>query len=150
MDTRKHVHEESFTAGQEEVFELLHTPSAIRQWWGADRAIVLPESGGIWAAVWGGTEDDPDYVSVATIESFDPPRSMVLTDYRYHAREGKPPFEADFRVSFRVTKSDGGSTLHVEQDGFPTGPEADAFYRACATGWTETFAGIRAYLGRRI
>ncbi|MEX0821752.1 MAG: SRPBCC domain-containing protein [Rhodothermales bacterium] len=149
METRKHVHEESFAVAPQDVFALLHTPSAIRGWWGADRAIVLPENGGIWAAVWGGTEDDPDYVSVATIESFEPPRRMVLTDYRYHAREGQPPFEADFRVTFSVTASDGGCTLRVEQDGFPAGKEADAFYDACVTGWKETFAGIRKYLARR-
>ncbi len=59
MKTRKHVHEETFPVAPAQLFAVLHTPSAIRQWWGAARAIVLPEPGGLWAAAWGDAEDDP-------------------------------------------------------------------------------------------
>jgi uncharacterized protein YndB with AHSA1/START domain len=80
MAARCHVHEEVFPATPERVFALLHTPSAIRGWWGASRAIVLVEPGGTWTATWGESEDDPDYVTAATIGDFDPPRRMVLTE----------------------------------------------------------------------
>ena len=40
MTTRKHVHEETFDADPETLFALLHTPSAICQWWGASHVIV--------------------------------------------------------------------------------------------------------------
>jgi hypothetical protein len=40
---------------------LLVTPSAIRAWWGAARAIVLAQENGAWAAAWGADEDRPDY-----------------------------------------------------------------------------------------
>jgi len=147
VTARKHVHEESFPVTPERLFSLLHTPSAIRRWWSASRAIVLPEAGGLWAATWGEEEDDPDYVTVATIREFDPPRRMVLADYRYRAKAGPLPFEADFVVEFVVTPHPDGATLRVSQGGFPAGPEGDSFYAACATGWRDTFAGIRAYLG---
>lgn len=65
MTTRRHVHEESFPITPEELFALLHTPSAV---------------------------------------------------------------------------------LRVSQDGFPIGPEADAFYAACEQGWRDTFAGIRRFV----
>src|SRR5262245_61935378 len=81
--TRKHTHEEVLPAPPERVFALLHTPSAIRSWWGAARAIVLPQEGGIWAAAWGAEEDAPDYVTTATLLVFDPPRRIVFGDYRY-------------------------------------------------------------------
>jgi uncharacterized protein YndB with AHSA1/START domain len=127
---------------------LLHTPGAIRQWWGAARAIVIPERGGLWAAAWGESEDDPDYVTVATIREFDPPRRMVLSDYRYRARSGSLPFAAEFMTEFVVTPERDGSMLRVAQNGFPAGPEADSFYAACEKGWRDTFAGIRRYLER--
>jgi uncharacterized protein YndB with AHSA1/START domain len=146
MATRCHVHEEVFPAPPERVFALLHTPSAIRGWWSASRAIVLAEPGGTWTATWGENEDDPDYITVATIRDFDPPRRMVLTDYRYRAKTGPLPFKADFVTEFAVEPHPEGSRLRVTQDGFPAGPEADAFYAACGTGWTNTFAGIRRYL----
>ena len=45
MTTRKHIHEEIFDVEPEVLFALLHTPSAIRQWWGASHVIVDPISG---------------------------------------------------------------------------------------------------------
>jgi uncharacterized protein YndB with AHSA1/START domain len=60
MPTRKHTHEELFPATPVLLFALLHTPSAIRGWWGAARAIVIPKEGGIWCATWGADEDAPE------------------------------------------------------------------------------------------
>lgn len=146
MATRKHVHEEAFPAEPEQVFSLLHTPSAIRQWWGASRAIVLPQANGTWAAVWGSQEDDPDYVTIAAIKVFEPPRRLLLTDYRYLAKNGPLPFEANFETEFLVLPHPDGAILRVTQDGFPAGPEGDDFFAGCQTGWCNTFAGIRAFL----
>ncbi len=148
MTTRKHVHEESFPVAPEQLFALLHTPSAIREWWGAARAVVLPEAGGLWAATWGDSEDDPDYVTVATIQAFEPPRRMVLADYRYRAKAGPLPFQAQCVTEFRVAPHPEGALLRVVQDGFPVEGEADEFYIACAQGWLATFAGIRRFLAR--
>ena len=146
MKTQAHIHEEVFSSSPEEVFALLHTPSAIRKWWSAAQAIVVPEVGGIWCATWGGSEDEPDYVGSATIEVFDPPRRLVLTEYEYFARSGPLPFEADFKVEFLVEPHPDGSSLKVVQDGFPISEEGNSFLEACVTGWTNTFAGIRSYL----
>ena len=102
MKTRKHIHEENFPISPEELFSLLVRPSAIRKWWSVSRAIVMPEIGGTWMAAWGEDEDDPDYVSVATIQDFDPPNRLVLGDFRYRAKTGPLPFEADFVTEFAV------------------------------------------------
>ncbi len=146
MKTRRHVHEETFPVRPEALFALLHTPSAIRDWWGAARVVVLPGTGGIWAAAWGESEDDPEYVTVATIREFEPPSRMVLADYRYRVRSGPLPFEADFVTEFLVVPHEPGSRLRVTQDGFPADPVADAFYAGCERGWRDTFAGIRRHL----
>jgi uncharacterized protein YndB with AHSA1/START domain len=141
--TRKHVHQEVFAVTPERLFALLHTPSDIRRWWGVSRAIVLAEPGGMWAATWGESEDDPDYVTIATLRDFDPPRRITFADMRYRARSGPLPFKADFVTEFVVQPHPGGALLRVTQDGFPTDPVADDFYAACGTGWKNTFAGIR-------
>lgn len=147
--TRAHVHEEVFAAPPERLFDLLVRPSAIRAWWSAARAIVMPEPGGLWAAAWGDDEDDPDYVTTATLRVFDPPRRIVLADYRYRAKGGGLPFDAEFITEFEVEPCEDGALLRVRQDGFPAGTEADAFLAACEKGWTDTFAGIRRYLAER-
>ncbi|MCI0639383.1 MAG: SRPBCC domain-containing protein [Gemmataceae bacterium] len=144
--TRSHTLSMTLPAVPEKVFALLITPSAIRGWWSAARAIVQPQTGGLWAAAWGEREDDPDYVCVATIRDFDPPHRLVLDDYRYFAKSGPLPFDADFTTEFRVEPAGTGAILTVNQEGFPTDAAADEFYRACEKGWHDTFAAIRRFL----
>ncbi|MCH8121772.1 MAG: SRPBCC domain-containing protein [Bacteroidetes bacterium] len=146
METRSHIHEEQFTASPETVFKLLHTPSAIRAWWGAAQAIIMAVPGGSWSATWGEDEDDPDYVTTATIRDFEPPVRLTLIDYRYTSKFGDLPFQANFVTEFLITPGDNGTTLRVTQEGFPADSMADEYYAACQQGWTDTFAGIRRYL----
>ena len=146
MPTCKHTHEEVFPTTPERLFALLHTPSAIRGWWGAARAIVIPKEGGLWSATWGDEEDAPEYITVATLRVFDPPRRLVFADYQYMAKTGPLPFRADFVTEFTVIPHAEGAVLRVVQDGFPCDGAADEFYAACERGWTATFAGIRRYL----
>lgn len=127
----------------------MHTPSAIRAWWGAARVVVMPEPGGLWVAAWGDEEDDPDYVTAATMRTFDPPNRIVMEDYRYRTKAGGLPFEADFVVEFTVEEHPDGALLRVAQDGFPIAAAADDFYEACETGWVNTFAGMRRFLEGR-
>jgi len=130
-----------------ETFALLVTPSAIRAWWGAARAIVLPREGGVWAAAWGGGEDNPDYVTEARIAIFDPPKRLRLTGFNYFARSGPLAFPSEFlSTEFSVAPARGGSLLTVVQSGFPDDARADDFYAGCERGWQETFEGIRRYV----
>src|SRR5688572_27634960 len=119
MTTRCHVHHIELNAPPERVFAILHTPSAVRGWWGAARAVILPREGGIWAAAWGDSEDDPDYMSIFRLRTFDPPRRLVFADGVYHAKSGPLPFEADFVTEFSVEPRLSGCLLRVKQDGFP-------------------------------
>jgi uncharacterized protein YndB with AHSA1/START domain len=146
MTTRCHTHEVVLPVRPEEAFRLLHTPSAIRGWWGVARAVVMPEEGGAWVAAWGAAEDDPDYITAATIRDFDPPRRLVLADYRYYAKTGPLPFRADFVVEFTVEPHAQGSRLRVRNDGFPTEAIADEFYAGCVRGWHDTFESLRKFV----
>lgn len=147
MQTRTHIHEEHFEAAPETIFDLLIRPSAIRQWWGASQAIVLAETEGTWAAIWGADEDEPDYITVARISAFDPPSLLELSDYRYAAKDGKLPFEAAFTTRFSCKPDATGTLLRVDQAGFPV--DQEDFYQACVQGWTDTFAGIRRFLASK-
>jgi uncharacterized protein YndB with AHSA1/START domain len=145
MLTRKQEHSIELAATPERVFAILHTPRAIRRWWFAANAIVLPQPNGFWSAVWG-DEDAPDYISAATIAVFDPPRRLLLTDFKYYAKSGPLPFHADLSTEFTVLPAEGGAVLRVVQDGFPLAPAADEFYVACEKGWRDTLASVESYL----
>jgi uncharacterized protein YndB with AHSA1/START domain len=143
---RSHSRSLDLPLSPSETFALLVTPSAIRAWWGAARAIVLPREGGVWAAAWGAREDDPDYVTEARISVFDPPKRIRLTGFNYFARGGPLLFPAELlSTEFSVAPARAGSLLTVVQSGFPDDAGADAFYAGCERGWQETFEGIRRY-----
>jgi uncharacterized protein YndB with AHSA1/START domain len=148
MLSRSHAAEIVLSATPAEVFRALHTPSAFCIWRQASRAIVMPEPGGIWAAAWG-DEGDPDYVTVATLKVFEPPRRLVMSDYRYRAKSGPLPFQVDFVTEFVVAPHPAGAKLRVTQDRFPCDAIADDFYAACENGWHATLEGLRMYFVRR-
>ena len=128
-------------------FALLHTPSAIRAWWSAARAVVAPRPGGIWIAAWGSDEDAPDYITSARIIVWDPPRTLRLGHFQYYRKDGQElPFVAALETEFSVSPHDSGSLLRVHQAGFPDEAIADAFFAACRAGWAATFEGIQRYV----
>lgn len=146
MSTRRHIYEEIFDTDVETVFALLHTPSAIRQWWGASHVIADQREGGVWVAVWG-DEDAPEFITAGRMSVFDPPNRLKFSDFEYYARTGPLPFAANLTSEFTVSSVGPNQTsLRVVQDGFPVDPDADEFYAGCERGWRETFAGIRKYL----
>src|SRR5262245_27948981 len=100
MTARRHCHEIELAASPEQAFTIVITPSAIRGWWGAAQALVIPRTGGVWAAAWGNSEDDPDYITAAVIRHFEPPRRLVLADYNYLAKGGPLPFQVQFTTEF--------------------------------------------------
>ena len=149
MTTRKHIHEESFDADAKTVFALLHTPSAIRQWWGASHVIVDQKEGGLWVGLWG-DEDSPEFITAGRMSVFDPPKRIKFSDFEYYSRKGPLPFAADLTSEFTVIPAGPNqATLRVVQDGFPCDSAADEFYAACEVGWRDTFVGIRKYLAER-
>ena len=82
--------------------------------------MVIAEPGGVWMATWGGGEDDPEYVSAATIEVFEPmvhrlfarePHRAVILDMNL----GKPP---GLDVLRAIKRHDSGAVV-VLVSGFP-------------------------------
>ncbi len=130
-------------ASPEQVFRALITPSAIRQWWDAARAIVIPEPGGVYAVAWGPEEDAPDYISVSTLAVYDPPNELRFTDFRYLSSGGALPFEPALDLRFRLEAAADGTLLRLEQTGFPEEAVADDFYHACVQGWQDTMRKVQ-------
>lgn len=144
--TRKHIHQIELPVSPERAFEILRTPTAIRAWWRASRAIVIAEEGGVWAAAWGEDEDDPDYATAALIRVLDPPRRLLLANVKYYARSDRPSFGGETTIDFIIERRPNGSLLRVVQDGFPADSSADEFYAACEMGWQKTFENIHQFL----
>lgn len=146
-ETRSHQITRKLKQSPAVVFAALITPTQLRGWWSVNRAIVIPKTGGTWCATWGTDEDNPDYISSATIRVFEPNQKLVLGDYQYTSPEGGLPFEADFETTFAIDPDGSGSILTVTQTGFPADPVADEYYAGCETGWQRSLDALDAFLG---
>ena len=144
MRTLQYV--EDFDCSPSTLFKALHTPSQIRQWWEAAQAIVIERPNGVFAATWGGTEDDPDFIGTSVLAEFDPPHRLVMTDFIYYAKEGPLGFDADFVVEFSIAAQGRGSRLTLTHKGIPDDPVADEYYKGCNTGWTQCIANLHKLL----
>ncbi|NNE98887.1 MAG: SRPBCC domain-containing protein [Pyrinomonadaceae bacterium] len=145
-ETRSHEHSVKLSAGAERVFDALISPAAICRWWQASSAIVIPKPGGIWAGTWGDTED-PDYITIFRMTTFERPKRIVFDEAEYIAKAGPPPFELKTVTTFEIEPiSENKCILKVIQTGFPAESVADEFYAACETGWKDTFDGMKNYI----
>ena len=94
--------------GAPDAFALLHTPSAIREWWSAAKVIVGPRVGGLWVATWGPNEDDPEYTTAARILVWKPAETLRLGHFQYFTRDGlEPPFAGALETEFSVHPASG-------------------------------------------
>lgn len=145
MEKRRHEIAEPFAVTPHEMFDMLITPSAIRGWFGASKAIVEPREGGSWITSWGESEHDSDHVNSFKILEFEPPKRMLLGSGRYFA-ESNWPLETNITTELIVEPQPTGCVLRITQELDPADPLLDDYFDACVAGWQNVFEGIRNYL----
>lgn len=137
---------ENFACTPQELFDALHTPSALRSWWNADRVIIIPRKNGMYAAAWGEDEDDPEYVSSGIYGVYDPPYKSILVDFRYYAKSDPADFEDLMSVTYEITSRNSEAHLQLTHAGFPEDAEADAYFEACTQGWVTSLKSLKTYV----
>lgn len=139
----------SIIRAPEDIFKALINPSAIKAWWQAQTAIVVPAVNGIYAASWGEDIDDADYITVSTITEITSNSSLSLEYVSYYAKEEQLPFDAKMNVLFTIRPMTETETmLIVKQTGIPDDPIADDYFDGCTKGWTQVLSNIKAYCER--
>lgn len=126
-----------------EVFTALITPSLIRQWWQATYAIVVAREKGLFAVAWG-DEDNPDYVSAASIQAIDPPNKLRLTNFIYSVKDKPVSCTDDSKAEFYLKDTADGILLKVLQTGF--GEDSYEYIKACDKGWKDVLMAIKSLI----
>lgn len=126
---------------KEKVFAALTTPSQIVQWWQASCAIVVAKTNGLFAVRWG-DEDDPDYVSAATITTFIPSEILQLSNFVYYAKGWANEETDDLPAEFILKQiNDKWVEITIKQTGFPQ--EKPEFMSQCMKGWQDVLIAIK-------
>ena len=145
MEKRRQELAEPFGIKPERMFEILITPSAIRGWYGASRAVVEPHEGGTWVTTWGETDADSEYINSFKILEFEPPNRILLGGGKFIAGQAWP-IETHITTALIVEPQPTGCILRIIQEMDPADPLLDDYFDACIAGWQNSFEGIRNYL----
>jgi uncharacterized protein YndB with AHSA1/START domain len=144
-DSRRQILEEPFGVAPERMFEILTTPSAIRDWWGATSVVIDARTGGSWVASAGEGEASSDYVTSFGILEFEPPRRMLLGSGKYFAGNNWP-IVTNMTTEFLIERVPDGCLLTIIQELTPADALLDDYFDACVAGWQNSFEGMRNYL----
>lgn len=142
MSTRSQSHEIDLQAAPEAVFKTIMTPKAIRGAWGSLRAVVM-DLDGRWVVAWGERENNPDYVSGATIKAFEAPRRLFLAFEYCRGKAGALTIGNAMTAEFTIQKMGGGCRLRVTHTGIPTDGIGNAYFESAKNGWMAALQGIK-------
>jgi uncharacterized protein YndB with AHSA1/START domain len=145
MENQKQELEEPFGISQERMFEVLTTPSIVRDWWGATTVIIDPRKGGTWVAASGDGESKSEFVNSFEILEFDPPKRILLGGGKYFAGTNWP-IRTNMTTDLIIDSVPAGCLLRILLELNPADPLLDDYFDACVAGWQNSFEGIRNYL----
>jgi uncharacterized protein YndB with AHSA1/START domain len=144
-EIRRHIMAEPFGVSPERMFEVLTTPAAIRNWWGATSVVIDAREGGSWVTSSGEGQSDADYINSFEIMEYDPPRRMLLGSGKYYTGNNWP-IKTNITTELIVEPQPEGCILKIIQELDPPDPLLDDYFDACVAGWQNSFEGIRGYL----
>ena len=136
-------------ASPEVVFEVISSPSHIREWWQASYVDVEPVAGATGELVWGDRTSADAHVARLTVVDADAPRSFA---FRWVYDDGvQPAPDNSLLVSFELVAAGQGTTVRLRETGFrERGWEAavlEQHYNDHSRGWDQHFlGGLQTYL----
>lgn len=132
-------HSTYINAPPQRVFETLTSAEGWDGWFTSGMELEA-EPGGVIRFVWRnwGPEgvDAEDHGRVIAVEA---PRRFVFT---WHT----DTFEDPTMVSFTIETKGAGSTVTVEDSGYPDTPDGMLWFMDCAAGWGEALTLLKFYL----
>lgn len=119
-------------------------PADLRAWWGVERALVEPRTGGLYALAWGVTEAGFMYVSTGVVGEYDPARILRIDHYAYF-NPGRPIL-GPMRLRLEAVPEGRHTRLDLVQDGYGNGPDWDWYYDAVVAAWPAALEALKAHL----
>ncbi|RZS43727.1 uncharacterized protein YndB with AHSA1/START domain [Herbihabitans rhizosphaerae] len=138
-------------ASPEVVYEVVSSPEHLKEWW-PDDVELDPVPGGTGELVWGDRNAPEARISTVTVVDAQPPR---LFSFRWCHQEGEVASPGNSTlVTFELTPSENGTTVHLTESGFrEQGWEAavlEASYNSHVEGWDYFVPRLGAYVARLV
>jgi uncharacterized protein YndB with AHSA1/START domain len=137
-------------ATPEVVYDVITSPTHMREWWGGVSATFQPTSGATGQLVFGHDGEGEDHVEPITVVDAVPSK---LFSFRWVYPKGQSPApDNSLLVTFELAAAGSGTTLRMTENGFrEIGWEeavAVASYQDHVNGWDTFIPNIPQYVAR--
>lgn len=126
------------------VIQAFLDPTALKEWWGVERALIEPMVGGLFILAWQVAEQGLGYVTTGIISAYEPEKQLIVKNLAYlnPARSILGPMN----LIVRVTTKGGGADLYLCQDGYQSGGDWDWYFEAVHIAWPIVIESLKQYL----
>lgn len=132
-----------------QVFDHFFSPTALRVWWQAARAIVTPVPFGVYAIEWAPTVHEDDVLGTlggvlhGTVVEAQRGHGFLVADAYWVPPRGAALGPMVLQVDLRAEGA--GCRVHVRQEGHDRSPRWDRYYRIISHGWDVSLAALKRY-----
>jgi uncharacterized protein YndB with AHSA1/START domain len=128
----------------ERAFEAFVRVSEVLSWL-ADGAVIGARPGGNWALGWYADPDsDAGYSSMGQIETFEPGRTLAVSNLVFSSPEGLSFGPMRLLVTFEAVEE--GTDVTVVQEGIEEGPAWESYRDQLGPGWERMLADLKAWV----
>lgn len=128
----------------ENVLDVFLNVADICKWWGADRGLIEPKVGGVWALAWNVSENGFQYVKTGTISKYEPAYNLEIANLVYF--NSQYPVFGPMKLIIEVKQMQTGTLLTLCQKGYQTGESWDWYYNAVTQAWPVVLKQIKDYM----
>ncbi|MCC6133477.1 MAG: SRPBCC domain-containing protein [Acidobacteria bacterium] len=132
-------------APPERVFEAFVKVGDLLNWF-CDAAVIGKREGGNWALGWYADEEgDAGYHMLGRIESYAPPRELIVRDLTFSTPEGEAL--GPMRLSMHFAEETPEATaVRILQEGISDEPGWDAYRAGLGPGWERSLEYLKGWL----
>jgi uncharacterized protein YndB with AHSA1/START domain len=128
----------------ERAFEAFVRVSEVLSWL-ADGAVIGARAGGNWALGWYADPDsDAGYSSMGQIETFEPGRTLAVSNLVFSSPEGLSFGPMRLVITFEAVEE--GTDVTVVQEGIEEGPVWESYRDQLGPGWERMLGDLKAWL----
>ncbi len=117
---------------------------AMREWWGIERGLVEPRSGGVWALTWDRSESGFRYINTAIVAAYRPGELLHLQKLLYLNPDRVVLGPMELRIW--AEEHSNYTNLTVQQDGFGEGDDWAWYYDTVHRAWPVALKLLKRYL----
>jgi uncharacterized protein YndB with AHSA1/START domain len=116
----------------------------LRVWWGVERALIEPRSGGVYSLAWDISKAGFKYISSGIIASYQPHQHLHIESLVYFNPERQLLGPMNLKIDMETERDE--TQLHLVQDGYQTGADWDWYYVSVHEAWPAVLQNLKGFL----